>query len=680
MENDVKKTSKKKTSNQGKSKRHTKSNTFSGINQTCMGSITNPSISCCMIVKNEEAFLTQCLESVKDHVDEIIIVDTGSTDDTVKIAQKYTDKIYFHPWEGSFSTARNQALSYVTCDWVFQIDADEELVEGSGPKFRHAVQVAGQADAILVNIISTYSNGKRLARHNLERLFKNNGIIHYEGIVHNRVVGASCVKPSKIEIMHYGYDLDEKKAWEKFIRTTELLKTQIAEDPNDPMPHHYLGTSYLSRSMHEDCVRESVMAIDLANRQNNSHPLYLGSHYNAAVSFFSLGNLAKARYYSQQALEKFPDHLDSYFTLTMVAAHEKEWQKVLHYGEQYIHLHTFYNDKPDKAGLVINATLKEDATVRLLMGHAYHAGKDLTKMEQSYQKGYESAEHKWALFWNIGIFHLDHSGDLDLAQSYLNRALTESPEEPQIWYMLAKLNNKNGSFDEEKRCLEEFCQRDKTDVVALNRLAALWIDSGDTNRAVKLLNMVIERDQTNYHALCNLGKIFKSEKNFEQAFDVLTKAAQHHPQNTAPWIHMGDISVELNQHEEGRVFFEHALALHPRLITAMLSLCEIDLRQNRIVDFIQQCDTVLAELELDRNRTIHTMEDVMDILLEIKFAVRNLVDATQKLTTLLCLLPVDYNSVFHSLFTRPWQGTDTIKRDFFLKTVLDINQMGLNAS
>ena len=134
MENDVKKMAKKKTRNQRKSKRHTKSEVSSGINHTCAGSITNPTISCCMIVKNEEAFLSQCLESVKGHVDEIIIVDTGSTDDTVKIAQRYTDKIYLHPWEGSFSKARNQALSYVTCDWVFQIDADEELIEGSGPK------------------------------------------------------------------------------------------------------------------------------------------------------------------------------------------------------------------------------------------------------------------------------------------------------------------------------------------------------------------------------------------------------------------------------------------------------------------------------------------------------------------------------------------------------------------
>jgi len=170
-----------------------------------------PTISCCMIVKDEEAFLEQCLESVKDYVDEIIIVDTGSTDQTVDIARRYTDKVYFHPWEGSFSKARNQALAHATCDWIFIIDADEELLQGSGEKLRQAVREAGDAEAIHVNTISVYSGGRKTARHNSERLFRNNGVIHYEGIVHNRVVGMRSVKASRIELMHYGYNVDEKR-------------------------------------------------------------------------------------------------------------------------------------------------------------------------------------------------------------------------------------------------------------------------------------------------------------------------------------------------------------------------------------------------------------------------------------------------------------------------------------
>ena len=82
-------------------------------------------ISLCMIVKNEERFLAECLESVKDVVDEICIVDTGSTDRTVEIARSYGAKIEFHEWRKDFAWARNKALEMATRRWTFVLDADE---------------------------------------------------------------------------------------------------------------------------------------------------------------------------------------------------------------------------------------------------------------------------------------------------------------------------------------------------------------------------------------------------------------------------------------------------------------------------------------------------------------------------------------------------------------------------
>lgn len=84
-------------------------------------------LSVCLIVKNEEIFLSQCLESIKHAVDEIIIVDTDSTDSTVDVAESFGTKVYHHPWRNSSSEGRNYSLYYATCDWLFQIDADEVL-------------------------------------------------------------------------------------------------------------------------------------------------------------------------------------------------------------------------------------------------------------------------------------------------------------------------------------------------------------------------------------------------------------------------------------------------------------------------------------------------------------------------------------------------------------------------
>ncbi|RKX21112.1 MAG: glycosyltransferase, partial [Candidatus Zixiibacteriota bacterium] len=84
-------------------------------------------ISACMIVKNEEELLPGCLDSIRDLVDEIIIVDTGSDDKTMEIARSYGAKIFEQPWEGNFSKHRNYSMEQATSDWILIIDADEKL-------------------------------------------------------------------------------------------------------------------------------------------------------------------------------------------------------------------------------------------------------------------------------------------------------------------------------------------------------------------------------------------------------------------------------------------------------------------------------------------------------------------------------------------------------------------------
>jgi glycosyltransferase involved in cell wall biosynthesis len=634
------------------------------INAAGMNRTERPTISCCMIVKNEEVFLEKCLESVKDYVDEIIIVDTGSTDKTIEIAGRYTEKVYFHPWEGSFSKARNQALSYAACDWIFQIDGDEELIDGSGEKMRQAVLESGPADAFLVNIVSTYSNGKKKARHNFERLFRNNGVIHYEGIVHNLVKGAFCVKASKIEVMHYGYDVDEKKANEKFIRTTELLNKQIKENPQDPMPHHYLGVSYLSRGMNDNAAEESVLAINLAEQQENDHPLYIWTHHNAAMAFFCLGDLDQAEAYSLRALKKFPEHLDSFYTLAMISAERGKWEDVVSYGDNYLRLLNIFEDHPDQAGLVVNNTLKEGPGIHLIMGHAHHAFKNDDLMSVHYQAAYDMAGEKWEVWWHAGSFHIDKSRDLNLARRYLNAALDESPEEQNVWYMLAKLNNKSGFYQEEKQCLEKLVDLGNRDIMILNRLATLRLESDELEEALKVSDLVRGLDPSNYTALCAAGIVYKEQNILDQAVEMFTKALEVDPQGVDPWIHLGELSLRLDRLDEARVFFERALFFQPGSIKALLFLCEIELKQGRIEKFIGWCDSILKKLSLNRNITINSMDEMIPIMLGINFELKEQPENISQARKVLSLIPSDFNSFFHNNAKMLMEGPDSVKKKF----------------
>ena len=634
------------------------------IHATEMSQTNKPTISCCMIVKNEEVFLEKCLGSIKDYVDEIIIVDTGSTDKTVEIASRYTDKVYFHPWEGSFSKARNQSLSYATGDWIFIIDGDEELLEGNGEKLQKTVLEAGSVDAFLVNTISIYSNGKRKARHNSERLFRNNGVIHYEGIVHNRVKGASYIKASKIELMHYGYDVDEKKAHEKFIRTTELLKKQIEENPQDPMPHHYLSASYISRGMSKEAADESTLAIDLAEQQRNDHPLYIWTHHIAAMAFFFMGDLDRAKDYSLRGLKKYPDHLDSFYTLAMISAERKQWKDVISLGDNYLRLLKRFEDHPDQAGLVINNTLKEGPGIHLLVGHAHHAFKNYDLMSTNYQSAYDMADDKWQVWWNAGCFHMDKSQDLVLARRYLSAALDESPEEQNVWYMLAKLNNKSGFYQEEKQCLEKLVALGSQDIMILNRLSTLRLESDELEEALKVTDLVIKIDPTNYAALFTAGIVYKRQNIFDRAIEMFTKALEVDPQDADPWVHLGEISLRLDRFDEARIFFERMLFLQPESMKALLFLCEIELKQGHIERFIGWCDSIMKTLSLNRNITINSMDDLIPIMLDINFVLREQPENISQARKVLSLIPSDFHSFFHNNAKMLSDEADSEKKEF----------------
>lgn len=603
-----------------------------------------PTISCCMIVKNEEAFLEQCLTSVKDYVDEIVIVDTGSRDGTVEIAERYTDKLYFHPWEGDFSKARNQASSYASGDWIFIIDGDEELVQGSGERLREAVRSAGEADAFLVNTISTYSKGARRARHNSERLFRNNGVIRYEGIVHNRVVGARAIKASQIEVMHYGYDVDEKKANEKFLRTTGLLKRQVAEQPDNPMPHHYLGVSYLSRGMNQEAVEESVLAVELAEKNNDEHPLYIWARHNAAMAFFRLGDFDKAREYSLNALGKYPDHLDSCYTLAMVAGERAEWKDALTYGEKHLKLLDIFEKSPEKAGLIINGTMNEAPSVHLLIGHAKHAFGGISEMEEEYQTAADLSEDKWLAWWNAGCFHLDRSGDLALAEKYLDAALKEAPDKQEIWYMLAKLHNKKSAVKEEKQCLEKLREMGSKDPVVLDRLVKLYLESGQREAATKILGHLIELDPSNYKALYSLGRLHQDQAEFEEAVSLFQRALESFQEAPEPWLRLGEISLELGRLSEARDFFTRVLSLGAHELSALLCLCEIELKENRLIEFVHACDEILKRLDLDRKRTIEGLYDMVGVLKEIRHAVKDHPELDGRTGRILALLESRLNN------------------------------------
>ncbi len=212
---------------------------------------TDLKLSLCMIVKDEEEMLARCLAAVAPAVDEIVIVDTGSTDRTIEIARAHNAHVIERPWTGSFSEARNASFEAATGDWIIYLDADEVLVPDdvqrlkalTGRTWREAFYV------VLTSYTGELGDGAAMT-NNAMRVFRNRPNYRFEGRLHEQIAhnlplyAAGRIEQSSVRVEHYGYLGAVRDAKEKSRRNLDLLKAQQAESPSDAFLHFNLGTEY----------------------------------------------------------------------------------------------------------------------------------------------------------------------------------------------------------------------------------------------------------------------------------------------------------------------------------------------------------------------------------------------------------------------------------------------------
>jgi len=200
-------------------------------------------VSAVMIVKNEAPCIEECLESIKD-LDEIVIVDTGSTDGTQDICRRYTDKVYEdYRWNDDFAEARNHAISKATGDWLYSIDADQWSAS-SANDIRHEAEIAEKEGHKVCFVKSVHAASLML--HYRELLWKNGEGIHWVGKVHE-CLSVKATKKTDL-VRYYGYSKNHALDPNRNIRI--LLKG----DTSNPRTQFYLAREYYERTRFEEAI------------------------------------------------------------------------------------------------------------------------------------------------------------------------------------------------------------------------------------------------------------------------------------------------------------------------------------------------------------------------------------------------------------------------------------------
>lgn len=249
-------------------------------------------ISLCMIVKNEEAVLARCLSSYKNIADEIIVIDTGSTDKTKEIAYRYTDLVYDFAWTGNFSDARNYSFSKATKDYIFCADADEVLDETNQKKVLLLKEtLLPEIDIVQMYYANqlSYNTIYNFDKEYRPKLYKRIRSFVWEGSIHEAVRLEPVIYDSDIEILHMptgNHASRDLKAFEKMFalgdRMTERLHTIYAkelfiagtdEEFANAIPVFLASMSDEFRSVSE--LKEACCVLAKAYRLSNDVPNFL---------------------------------------------------------------------------------------------------------------------------------------------------------------------------------------------------------------------------------------------------------------------------------------------------------------------------------------------------------------------------------------------------------------------
>jgi tetratricopeptide (TPR) repeat protein len=430
-------------------------------------------ISLCMIVKNEQDWLAGAVESVRSIINEVIIVDTGSTDASPQQAEAVGAKLIHSKWEGSFAQARNVSLAAARQPWILILDADERVAAEDLLNIKDATE-SGAADGyhlVQRNYVFTRQifgwtpNGRRYREGDgydgyvdnpLIRLFRNSPNIRFQGVVHE-IVDPQRTPQFKFSsipavIHHYGKVRGEERVKAKQRHYLELGLKKIEDEPSNAKSYLDLGIQYQE----------------------------LGRHAEACACF------------------------DEAFEMTGVPLVLLYWA----ISEKHLTQHQ------SAAGLLHRAVELGFDTfdVRLELGNIYLADRDWMAAQAQYSKCLSLDSENPIAAFNYGLV-LRMMGDAEGAASFYKRALAIDPKFREPAMELAVLHLQANRPDEALRLLQGV----SSDSISLSLIGAAHLQKDNLDEAQTHLERALRKDKSLTDARLNLAEVYKRKGDYARA-------------------------------------------------------------------------------------------------------------------------------------------------------------------
>ncbi|MFQ5649056.1 MAG: tetratricopeptide repeat protein [bacterium] len=397
-------------------------------------------LSACLIVKNEEQHLPGCLKSLQAVADEIVVVDTGSQDATIAIAESFGAKVYPYRWQNDFAAARNFANQQANGDWIIQLDADEELFPQDQNKVREVIHQdkCNGAYLALHNRVSSAFGENKPSVHYLVRMFKNRPDFIYENPIHEVLKISGEVIAVDINLLHHGYNLETDYMLEKRRRNAEILYRRLQENPESVTTLFYLGMMHLGNRQFELAESFGKRALEKIkpNDLSKQH-LLLMTLNNLALISHEKNDLTAAKTYCERAIALNENYLDPHYFLGLAYYKEGQLEKAKEVFKAYLEQNQALSERPvfNLFGSSADAYLYQ---VYHFLGKIYRKQRQDERAIDWMTKAVASNPNFWIGFVDLGYIHVDLKQWAKAADSF-DQAIKLARNNPEV-------NEKNETF------------------------------------------------------------------------------------------------------------------------------------------------------------------------------------------------------------------------------------------
>jgi len=489
-----------------------------------------PGITLSMIVKNEEKYLQECLESVKDIVDEIVLVDTGSTDRTLEIAEQYKARVLHFNWINDFSAARNYALENSKGNWILYLDADERLDPSSIDEIKRLTENPYKSAFYCTVKSIDPEYGDNSMRY--IRLFANNPEIKFKGKVHEQIQPALVKNDyllvnSIVLINHIGYDISTEERKAKAERNLALLLKEY-ESSKSPYYAFQLGNSYNILEDYENSKKYFLIAAQSSELERSHRAFCYTSLALIAHQNHKISEAEKLIYLSLKVFDKQP---------------------YAHYLASKICLRKGDIDKAEEiCKNVLNMVLtlpvgKDESAISILLNKEeiiyYGLTLSLQNENISNTKHYQNELQD---YYKV-IYH-NYNQMCSLVQKLIQNAILSEPEIELLCRIINKSNvnfflasiYKSSHIKYKCGIFEKLYEINKGDNEVIKHLSKALDESGRTDDAIELLTKdmnMFKNDPSVYFYLTSfylkkgaLENVFESIKYLETNFTQIPEVVQ----------------------------------------------------------------------------------------------------------------------------------------------------------